>query len=794
MTIKEKIKGYYGALGYEVRDVPKVDTAVEAKRLDPGGCTEIAVIWAQEETYDAPDPSREGRIIGSLTELQGRYPRGNGTFVCYNLEGFSQEFRKLAKGIGFSIREEALFFDAEFKSNVNRQAQDISSELRQAADEFRSRRVRQPFRIFAATGEETERGPDVVAYLEQALSKTCREPRIRIVVGPAGAGKTIAFSQLFVRVYEKFQDAKKRKQVASRPIPMVPKHINRSRGATFRAVLDTFLSMEIARPVGAEGLAWMMDQGMVTLLCDGLDEILATDSAFFGEFLLDRLTVPGGVAQVTICVRDSLFNTCGALSEFVESANGQVDILRLDHWGREEQVDFSTKRFRGTSRSPDAFVAALDHQPAATELAGNPFFCGLLADSFESGNLVQVDSAAALCGLAVDALIQREYGKGLLGGGSIQPADVLEFIQSAAEENLKSEFSGIPIEGLRNDAQIFVAPGMTSEQADELVNRLVQLPIFARSADPAMVEFAHEILAFYLLAQSMVTSAARRDDFSLRGMDNPALMARGILIRLLSEVLRQQGLGKKMWDFLVRSAGGDAAFRAILQTAIMTDPGGMPPIVKEKFLSQRDLHGIRFRCLDLRGAHFDGSDLTNAEFVECDLRDSTFHGCVIKQTRFDLEKHDMDGVRFGNYHSVHSVFLGTRLHGDPGKAVKALADFVSEPPPRHEPCPTARQLRFLLEKFVRENGQYRRDSMDLKGFLLGKRFDGAADNEDILDTLCSGGYLTRYIRPKPGVARAGGEFLNEITSFVTKLRLSEGLKAVLDECCPEAGCKHIHGE
>ena len=72
----------------------------------------------------------------------------------------------------------------------------------------------------------------------------------------------------------------------------------------------------------------MLDNAIVHYLLDGLDEVLSADELFFEDFLLERLTTPAGRAQVTICVRDSLFNTCIALREFLE--DGQRVAAFLD--------------------------------------------------------------------------------------------------------------------------------------------------------------------------------------------------------------------------------------------------------------------------------------------------------------------------------------------------------------------------------------------------------------------------------------------------------------------------------
>ena len=109
--------------------------------------------------------------------------------------------------------------------------------------------------------------------------------------------------------------------------------------------MDTFLETEISRPIGSNTLKWLLDQGFVHLMLDGLDEILAVDDNFFSDFLLDRVTVPDGHSQILICVRDSLFNSCTSLTEFIEAMAGDVEIFKLCDWDLSTQRDYSARRF-----------------------------------------------------------------------------------------------------------------------------------------------------------------------------------------------------------------------------------------------------------------------------------------------------------------------------------------------------------------------------------------------------------------------------------------------------------------
>jgi hypothetical protein len=127
MTLKEKTEGYHRACGFETRTLSKYPHVIEARRIGIAGSTELTVLWVEEEMPEKPNASTEARTLALLGELQSLYPRATCFFICPTTAGLSQEFRKLAKALGFNLREEVLFFDAEFRSDVNREASDVST-------------------------------------------------------------------------------------------------------------------------------------------------------------------------------------------------------------------------------------------------------------------------------------------------------------------------------------------------------------------------------------------------------------------------------------------------------------------------------------------------------------------------------------------------------------------------------------------------------------------------------------------------------------------------------------------
>src|SRR6266496_251655 len=241
------------------------------------------------------------------------------------------------------------------------------------------------------------------------------------------------------------------------------------------------------------------------------------------------------------------------------------------------------------------------------ELSGVAFFCELLARADEQGKLADVKNASSLCEFALQSIIAREYAKELLTETQITRQDLVDFLEAAASEQLVSGFAGIPVEELRIDAETYSARDMSPEDQQQLVTRLVQLALFERSSDATKVNFVHEILGFYLLAKSLISSLANRPDFFATSMDNPNVLARGELLRLLAELINSQNLQENVWKVLKSGFLPDAAFRGIIQAAVLAGSTAIPETIRRDQFSNLNLEGVSFSRVNLQGARFDNA-------------------------------------------------------------------------------------------------------------------------------------------------------------------------------------------
>ena len=789
MTLKHKLLSYYRACGHDVRELTQYPHVVETRSRNQAGTDDVSLFWVEEEGPETPDRSSEAKIMGAIAQLKETYPLATVNLLLGSLSGYSKEFRDFSKSLSVRVHQEVLFFDAEFKSDYNLQAASVAKSLVAEAEEMQRIRVEQPFTRESGNGNQIDSGPCAVTRLFEDLLKPTDMLNLTFVVGPAGAGKSIAYNELFGRCYSEFQKRKSRRLPGLRPLPITPAHLSRSRGNTFAGVIQTFLQTEIARPIGEGGLNWMVDNGLLALMCDGLDEVLATDDHIF-EFLEDRLTIPDSSGRIVVCVRDSLFNSCIELKSFLSDAGDMVNVLHLDKWKLDTKRAYFQKRSKKDQAGVEKFVTWIQNSESLKALSDNAFYCRIIADMFEQGQTQGAETASGVCEFALSEIIGREYQKGLIKKAKINEEELRQVLEACAAEDLAGGFTGIPIEELQMIAEISCTHTRSPEETEDFVMRLVQLPVFTSSQFGGKVEFTHEILGYFLLANHLVRSLKSSPSSFIRFLDNEHFLGKGALLTLLADEVRKASATRTVWSMLTTETLSEAGFRVLLQLAILSDPLGIPGNFAGGFLSHKKLAGVRFTHLGLKGAAFDQSDLTNAAFLECDLRGAKFDGALLYNTSFDLERHDLEGIHISDVSNIHSIRFGGRYFDDVAKIVQLLTGSTAGANQEDPPCPASRQVAQLFGKFVFPNGQPRKASIDLRGFLAGKRFDGAPHNDDILAALCHHGYLEKHLRPKPGVERATGDRWHEIIEFVTRKSTSQGLKTVISELCTIPNCKH----
>lgn len=632
-----KVTRYLVRGGYRMRDAAPgfaiADYAGEDRRDRP----ERLLIWVEDEALPASrslnEAARKARaeredalLREMIAEMQGTSD-AVGYYVVRSRQGLSAEFigaatdtlQRGGRDKRGGIRIPSEFFDTDYKMDSRTGRSAKASALGQLFDRVKTRRrVAQPFLQRTGLGPKDRRAVDgdLVEHLDVLFRDPVTRPTLRLIDGPAGGGKTVAFETLVVALYEEFIEAKKKQIERPRPIVFLPDHI---RGENLSGyvdnVIDAAMDAEAARPVEPDQLRFLLNQGHGLWMFDGLDEFFGNDNNFF-DYLAGELANPDSRAQVLICSRDSLLTSSTALSTFVEQqiAKGTaIEIYELAPWGPEAWRRLAWMELdagitgRETSPRVDAFVKALTDSPELSQLATLPFYCAVLLEEFRKSAALPSDPLAALDTI-VERMLQREGGKlvfewrdfvdldvmeetlaaseAMLGftlADGSQGKDVIEqMLDKAGRDNMREilgevahqrvRFSGntdIEVDDLRDViGATYVDGKLAADETDRVLTSVVQFAFFGAGKKAGAVDFSHPIVAEHLAA-GYAFSVLRRAAEILAEMPDANALSR---INTLRGAVRQ-ALGTVKLDpksvfcrALVRGIDRDGALRDVFSS------------------------------------------------------------------------------------------------------------------------------------------------------------------------------------------------------------------------------------
>ena len=772
--------GYLRAEGWEVkvsgRDLLRGDRAGRGDHEK-----EYVYVWVPE--HQGGDFSREGWYQGRFEEATREHLTSEKVFLVQTLEGLSSEFRTGArKWHGVKILAPAQFFDTDFRWERDERTASASKELRDRGAGNARERIPQPFHVIQSpTSNSDRRHSDLFEILREDLRSLASEhhrPTIHIVVGPAGMGKSVLFDSLYAYLYQEFQDNKRARYLSPRPFALLPEYLDDNSSPTIASLLQNYLRTEFTRPMDPDMFNWRLINGLGTLLLDGLDEILERDARFF-DYLADLITMPNGKIppSIVICVRDSLFATLGSLKDFCDDFSDYLTVYRLEDWQHESKVAFATMRLR-SERAGREFVQLLTTRPALDDLAATPYYCSLLTEEFAAEGLRPGDSEADIIERGLERMLERERNKGLLVG--IPDEGIREFIESCATTNLFE--GGVSTEDVQEMADVVILEWIEEEEEVEersrLATQLGQIALFAHGYD-GRLRFAQEPLEHYLAANHLARSLQSTPEY-LRRREIP-----DNVLRLMSRCLHPDAR-EDVWTLLIEMireesiAGRNALQLAVRMSAHSDRLAGVQ-------LAGVDLSEIQFEGHVLRGINLDGADLTNTDFSDADLAGSSLNGCLIRGTKFAADERVLSSLEFGEMRRFYSAYVGESIVDDTLKFYAFVGESKRSAEEMQSVCAAARQLRFLFGKFVDETGMGRRKYLPERALLRGKQIVPHA--EEILRGAIRAGYLVE-IQSRDRISRAEDDLYGEIVKFRTDLRMSSGIRALLDDTCKVSDCPH----
>jgi len=786
--LREQIIGYLQTLGYGFLE--QANDFIAADKVDFGGARDTRLIWIPiEPEHDWDAPNIEKKLIHDFKDKTARYPNARGWVVAGTFGGFSQEFRAEAQRYGIFLRVPIQFFDTPFRYEEATQYQSAIKDLRTPPP-----RIPQPYCILV-NGEAKEKGEDLLETLWNEF-RYPDKPGLRVVVGPAGIGKTWLFRALFSRLYKQFLDQKNRLETFPRPIPLIPAYLKNAGAIRVQDLYRSFLEAEVASPIRLPTFEWLVVNGYATWLFDGLDELYAGDPDFFHN-LVDLLTRQGDInrSHMLVCARESLLTSCEPFIEFINdyvdyAEDSLIRIYRLEGWESKSKRAFAKLYF--DPPQDNRFVEYISRTESLKKLSELPYYCDLLGKAFSQGRLNDFIDDFTLLDYAVSEIVEREKSKGIIRPEDFQPNGLSEWLETIASEFFASGFKGVSRLEIETYAGLILASDLSDKERQDVITSLVQFPLFSPGIEPGVLAFQHELIAEYLAGRYWFERLSKEPLRAANELEKHpdlinSLIARYIAYRLTQSVSSAQ----KIIESLESNTPRGKAFTALLQLLLMSSPATDLLTPLRSALEGHNLSYIRFVDRNLDGFTFRNCDLSNTTFRRCSLKNSKFEGARIAGTCFEkLKKRDLESTQFGDLSHFENAFIDGERIDDRRVFAEWVREITGEITPILEPCPSAVQLRTLFLKFVHPDGSGRRDELPYKALVAGKQHPGAPNADEVASACIRFGYL-QDTRWHERIRRVPGDRYNEMVNFVKDWQLTSDLVKLLSALCTKDRCEHV---
>jgi hypothetical protein len=250
-SLRDQVLGYFETLSdYIVSE--KADDFLVIDHAQVGGIIDTRLTWILEiPEYEDDIRQLERKLLREFETRTRQYPNSSLWLVADSFGGLSRPFRSEADRYNVNWRVPIQLFDTNFKVDGSRDIQSAIKPLREAVA-----RIPQPFSLLA-NNEAEEAGEDLLEHLWNDL-RYSQESKLRIVVGPAGVGKTMLFKALFSRLYEHFLKQKNAQEHFPRPIPFVPEHLRKIDILRTQELVDSFISAEVVTRISRTTFEWLV--------------------------------------------------------------------------------------------------------------------------------------------------------------------------------------------------------------------------------------------------------------------------------------------------------------------------------------------------------------------------------------------------------------------------------------------------------------------------------------------------------------------------------------------------------
>ena len=780
------IEGYLTSADFKI--LHRQQNCIVADRPIFGRDRDTYVVWTIPPGEELP--RYEPSLRGIISTILPKFPGAKSFIIAHSRSGVSRDLLHTLKENRTSFLVPIQFFDTAFKVEEAPRSASAIGDIR--AHSASQKRIPQPFECDEINIAENS---DLLEHLSKTIALGAG-PKVNVIVGRAGSGKTILFRSLFSKLYEQFTTAKRQHGRMLRPIPLLPEHLKGSVAIRTEALIDNFLRTDIASPVKRETFEWLLTNGFSTWILDGLDELYTNETGFF-DYLLELTTTPDTRSIITIFCRDSLLTSSSEFISFCDTfgKSSEISIYRLSKWNRNSKRMYSwlfleneipTSNKTDTDKVSD-FLSIIDNSPSLASLSGLPFYCNLMLEQFLDGSLKEFTDDSSLLRYSIDQMINREVEKGLLNLSYFEPNGLPEWLEQIAATYIEGmRYGDIDRQDAIDYGELVLRDSLDENEKHQMLVSLLQFPLFREGSQTGLIGFTHDLIAEALAAKyyldRLLSSPHWVGERLVRiDLEDPSILR---FIATGMDARHEESVTKE----LVTGNLNGREFAVLLSLMMIAQPDY--DLFKKNTLEFEglDLSGVKFQRRDLSGISFRNGNLSNSSFVYCDLKGALFEGANIDRTRFE-GSNNFQEAKFGDLSRVQSIWSGGGLIEDFGRIQKWIAKETGRAIIKNDPCPTALQIRSLFGKFVTPLGEPKRDTLGLVGVVAGKRYSGAPRYGDCLNEVVRQGYL---VGPdfRDRFRRAEGDKFSEIVNLVRDGNISDGIGHAISRLCGRHGCRH----
>jgi len=768
-NLKKLVEEFLRTYGYIAKPTDDPNGILFSRPTGVGILDEILVYF-----HELGEESSIYSSLAFLNERYGRIPGGEGGRRFFLSPSPLGRVPESVSEKGFTYQVPVWFFDREFSSEKKTTPLKL---LEKEADKYEEERIEQPY-----LSENGTTGEDLLSQLIEELENP-QEPCLRIIIAPAGYGKTVLMGTLYTKLKEKFLQNKQRQHVGIRPLLLLPGHLKRA--DDLNGLITNFIGDEYDYGVAnIEVFKFWVKNNFATCLIDGLEELILKIPDEFIYTLLDEYiyTHDSLNPQIVLAIRQPILATSPELRETIEEWQGTgLKVYTLRKWGKEQQKKYFYKNLKLNENEKRDFVAAdLDKSDILQEICSIPYYCSLLADLKNNNQMGFFSDECSFVEHAIEKLCEREFEKGI--DRDIVPVNIQKDLFIELErENLKS--NKISKELLTELAEILLG-NINEDIKKSQISCLLRHALLTQRGED--LDFTHDIIRHYIdgiLLMGEIRNE-RLELFENRKIEKDSLAFKYLLKNCCD-------FNYSHWETIIGkalalpSSPNDNAigFRNIMDIFLSTKVSEKEILLKYS-IANKNLTGLVFTDLNLKGFNFQNSNLTDVEFKNCDLTNANLDRCHFKNTFFDPNCRLTGAINRGAI--FETIKTETKVLDDQKTIINYLYKRTQVEMEIKGPCQATINLKKILEKIVRKG----------LGFQMPKKF--------LLQTKCGGGIPAYEILEaciKHGLLSEIGEqikikinLFDEVEQFVKELKVTNNIHRVLDDICKDKniGCQHIY--